>query len=217
MDVYEKSLEILKRIIKNQEKLKFKTILIGGWAVYAYNPYLKSKDVDLLIEKKNFWRLKNFLEDLGFRQTISKPLDKKGFAMLFDDDKIEVDVYDEKIGDFDIKEVFEKKKFDIGNINKERVFVLERNLLLVLKILSAIERFGTAKGIKDHSDILALFDKFYPKFDFEYLKSKIDKEQLERVFKLVFSDYKKIKDVYPIEFLKYQRIKRGVFKQILSP
>lgn len=214
MDVYEKSLEVLKEIIKNQEKLSFRIALVGGWAVYAFNPYMKSKDIDLLIEKRNFWKLRDFLESLGFRQTVSKPLDKKGFAMLFEDDKIEVDVYDEKIAKFEVEEVFENKRFETGRINGEKVLVLEKNLLLTLKIFSAIERLGTAKGIKDHSDILALFDRFYPKFDFEFLKSQVNKEQLEKVFRLVFTDYKKIKSIYPIEFLKYQRIKNGVLKQI---
>jgi len=214
MDVYEKSLEVLKEIIKNQEKLNFRIVLIGGWAVYAFNPYMKSKDIDLLIEKKNFWKLRYFLESLGFRQTVSKPLDKKGFAMLFEDDKIEIDVYDEKIAKFKTDEIFENKRFETGKINSEKVLVLEKNLLLILKILSATERLGTTKGIKDHSDILALFDKFYPKFDFGFLKSQIDKEQLERVLRLIFVDYKKIKSTYPIEFLKYQRIKNGVLKQV---
>lgn len=216
MDIYEKSLEVLKRMIKNQEKLDLKIALIGGWAVYAFNPYMKSKDIDFIIEKKNFWKLRDFLESLGFRQTVSKPLDKKGFAMLFGDDKIEIDVYDEKIARFKVNEIFENRKFETGKINKEKVLVVERNLLLVLKIFSAAERLGTAKGIKDHSDILALFDRFYPKFDFEYLKSQMNKKQLEKILRLVFSDYKKIKDIYPIEFLKYQRIKNGVLKQLRS-
>jgi len=214
MDVYEKSLEVLKKMIKNQERLNFRIVLIGGWAVYAFNPYMKSKDIDLLIEKKDFWRLRDFLKSLDFRQTVSKSLDKKGFAMLFEDDKIEIDVYDEKIAKFDIKEIFKNKNFETGKINKEKVLVLEKNLLLTLKVFSAIERLGTAKGIKDHSDILALFDKFYPRFDFEFLKSQVSREQLERVFGLIFTDYKKIKSIYPIEFLKYQRIKNGVFRQL---
>ncbi|MEM7819019.1 MAG: nucleotidyltransferase family protein [Candidatus Aenigmatarchaeota archaeon] len=214
MDVYEKSLEVLKKIIRNQKKLSFKIVLIGGWAVYAFNPYMKSKDIDLLVEKKNFWKLRNFLESLGFRRTFSKPLDKKGFAMLFEEDKIEVDVYDEKISKFEVDEIFEKKKFEAGRIDGEKVLVLERNMLLTLKIFSAIERLGTPKGIKDHSDILALFDKFYPKIDFEFLKSQVSKEKLEKTFRIIFTDYKKIKSIYPMEFLKYQRIKNGVFKQL---
>lgn len=200
-------------IIQNQKKLNFRIVLIGGWAVYAYNPYLKSKDIDFLIEKKNFWKLKVFLEEIGFRQTASIPLDKKGFAMLFNEDKIEIDVYDEKIAVYDVRDIFEKKRFEIGKIVKENVLIVDRNLLLVLKILSAKDRLGTAKGIKDHSDILALFDRFFPKIDFNYLKSQIEKKLLDKVFKLVFADYRKIKDVYPIPFLKYQRIKNGVFRK----
>lgn len=204
---------MLKKIIENQEKFRFRIVLVGGWAVYSLNPYLKSKDIDFLVQKKDFWKLRNFLEEVGFRQTISLPLDKKGFAMLFDEDKIEIDVYDEKIGGFSVDEIFERRMLEVGRINKEKVYVAERNLLLTLKILSAIERLGTPKGIKDHSDILALFDKFYPNVDFEFLKLKIEKEKLNKIFKLIFSDYKRIKDVYPMPFLKYQRIKKSVLKK----
>lgn len=213
MDVYEKSLEILKKIIKKQKD--FQIILIGGWAVYSLNPYLKSRDIDLLVQKKDFWKLKDFLEKTGFRQTVGTPLEKKGFAMLFDDEKIEIDVYDESIGGFSVNEIFMKKMFEVGKINKEKVLVAERNFLLTLKFLSAIERLGTSKGIKDHSDILALFDMFYPKIDFEYLKSHTDVEKLKRILQLIFTDYKKVKDIYPIQFLKYQRIKNGVLRKLL--
>ncbi len=216
MDVYEKSLETLKKIIENQRKVRFQIVLIGGWAVYSLNPYLKSKDIDLIIRKKDFWRLRDFLEEIGFRQTVSLPLAKKGFAMLFDEDKIEIDVYDEKIGNFSVDQIFERKMLEVGRINREKVHVVERNLLLTLKFLSAIERLGTAKGIKDHSDILALFDRFYPDIDFEFLESNIEKEKLSKMFKLIFTDYKKIKNIYPISFLKYQRIRGTVLRRFES-
>jgi len=215
MDIYEKSLNILKKIIQNQKKLNIKIILIGGWAVYAYNPYLKSKDIDLLIEKKNFWRLKDFLEKIGFRQTASIPLDKKGFAMLFGEDKIEIDVYDEKIVKYNVKDIFGKNRFESKKIEGRDVLIADRNLLLALKILAAKDRLGTAKGIKDYSDILALFDRFYPKLDLDYIKSQIKERELNKVFQLVFADYKKIKDIYPMSFLRYQKIKNGIFKKFI--
>ncbi|MCD6476599.1 MAG: hypothetical protein J7K26_00330 [Candidatus Aenigmarchaeota archaeon] len=90
MDMYEKSLEILIKIIENQEKMNYKIYLVGGWAVWIYNPYLKSKDIDFIIKRKDFYKLKNFLISLGFKETSGEHLNKKGFSMLWDNDKIEI-------------------------------------------------------------------------------------------------------------------------------
>jgi hypothetical protein len=70
------------------------------------------------------------------------------------------------------------------------------------------------KELKIISDILAIFDKFYPRINFDFLKSKLGEEKLIKVIKIVFADYKSIKDIYPISFLRYQRIKSYVLKKL---
>lgn len=207
MDVYEKSQKILKEIIKAQRKFDFEIILIGGWAIYCYNPYMKSKDIDFLIRKEDFWKLVNFLDSLGFRQT-GKVLEKKGFAMLIGDDKIELDVYDDKIGNLNVREIFDKKLFVKRNFNGEKVNAVNLDVLLSLKIISAAERMGTGKGVKDMSDILAILDKYYNKIDFKFVNKLSGKDTVKRVISIVFSDYKKIKNLYPMEFLKFEKIKK---------
>ena len=207
MDVYEKSQKILKEIIKAQRKFDFEIILIGGWAIYCYNPYMKSKDIDFLIRKEDFWKLVNFLDSLGFRQT-GKVLGKKGFAMLIGDDKIELDVYDDKIGNLNVREIFDKKLFVKRNFNGEKVNAVNLDVLLSLKIISAAERMGTGKGVKDMSDILAILDKYYNKIDFKFVNKLSGKDTVKRVISIVFSDYKKIKNLYPMEFLKFEKIKK---------
>jgi len=208
-DIYEKSQKTLKEIIKAQKKFGFEIILIGGWAVYCYNPYMKSRDIDFLIKKEDFWKLENFLDSIGFRRT-GEVLEKKGFAMLVGDDKIELDVYDEKIGGLKVKEIFNKKLFIPRNFNDEKVSVVNLNILTALKIISSADRIGTAKGVKDMSDILAIFDKFYDKIDFERVNILADKARVKQVVSVVFSEYKKIKNLYPMEFLKFEKIRKSL-------
>lgn len=208
-DIYEKSQKTLKEIIKAQKKFEFEIVLIGGWAVYRYNPYMKSKDIDFLIKKKDFWKLENFLDSIGFRRT-GEVLEKKGFAMLVGDDKVELDVYDEKIGGLKVKEIFDKKLFVLRNFNGEKVSVVNLNVLTALKMISGSERIGTAKGVKDMSDILALFDKFYDKIDFERVNMLADRARVKQVVSVVFSDYKKIKNLYPMDFLKFEKIRKSL-------
>jgi len=209
MDIYKKSEDVLKKIIKAQKKIGFEIILIGGWAVYCYNPYMKSKDIDFLILEKDVWKLENFLSSVGFRKT-GKVLEKIGFAMLVEDDKIELDIYDKKIAKLNIKEIFDKKMFVKRRFFEEEVAVADLNLLMALKIMAASERIGTGKGMKDISDMLALLDKFYEKVDFEFVKSLIGEKTVKSVLSVVFSDYKKIKSLYPMRFLQFQKIKQSL-------
>lgn len=66
MDIYERSYETLKEIVTAQEDYGFETVLIGGWAVYLYNPYMKSRDIDFAIRKEDVWKLDNYLQMAGF-------------------------------------------------------------------------------------------------------------------------------------------------------
>lgn len=209
MDIYEKSHETLKKLIEAQDKFDFEIILIGGWAVYCYNPYMKSKDIDFIIKEGDFWKLRNFLSSLGFRET-GKVLEKKGFALLVGDDKIELDVYDKKIGNINVKEIFDKNLFFVKKFDGLKVKVANLEILLTLKILSGFERIGTGKGMKDVSDILALLDNYFQKIDFSLINRYVNKSVVSKVFSVIFSDYKKIKNLYPISFLKFEKIKKSL-------
>jgi len=198
MDIYEKSLEILKRLVDSG--IDF--YLVGGWAVWCYNPYMKSKDIDIIVTEKDFWKLKDFLLGLGFRET-AKVLEKKGFSMLWNSDKIEIDVYDKKIGKFDIKGLIEnstKKK-----INSSMVSVISITNLFILKSFTATERMGTAKGEKDLSDLLALLDVYYKDIDWSEL-------EIKDLLKILLKDYKQTTRIYPINLEKYKKIKNYLKK-----
>jgi len=39
------------------------TVLIGGWAVWCYNPRLKSRDIDVLVAPQDLWKLEAHLRE----------------------------------------------------------------------------------------------------------------------------------------------------------
>jgi len=199
MDVYEKSLEILKRIVNNQKRFGYKIYLVGGWAVWIYNPYMKSKDIDFIVENKDLWKLENFLISINFRKT-AKILEKKGFSMVLDNDKIELDVYDKKIGRYDVGRFIRNsvvKRFDNISVN-----VVSVSDMFLLKAYTAIERMGTAKGEKDLVDLLALIDKHYKDIE---LPQDID---LRKILSIILGDFKQVSLLYPIEYKKFKIIKK---------
>jgi hypothetical protein len=163
---------------------------------------MKSKDIDLIVKEKDSWRLRDFLLDLGFRET-AKVLEKKGFSMLWGDDKIEIDAYDKRIGKYGIKDLLEqpeKKK-----INNKLVSVISVTNLFILKSYTATERLGTAKGEKDLSDLLALLDTHYKDIEWNRVEAKY-------ILELLLKDYKQTTRIYPLSLEKYKNIKNYLKK-----
>ncbi|MBI2971553.1 MAG: nucleotidyltransferase family protein [Candidatus Aenigmarchaeota archaeon] len=200
MDIYHKSLDILKKIVENQEKFNYKVYLVGGWSVWMYNPYMKSKDIDILVKKEDFWKLRNLLLNEGFRET-SRVLEKHGFAMLWGDDKIEIDVYDDKIGKFSIDEFVTNAI--VKKMNRWDVRVVSVDDLFLMKVYTAGERLGTAKGEKDLSDLLALLDTHYKQIDFKRIAKTI---KIAEIVRILFADYRSASKIYPISYEKYHQI-----------
>ncbi len=206
MDIYKKSFEILKKIAKAQKQYNFEIVLIGGWAVWIYNKYLKSKDIDIIVSEKDFWKLRNLLIQMGFSETHGGHLGKKGFAKLVNTDKIEIDVYDKKIGRTDVKPIIERSveqringfKFSVANVTD----------LFALKLNSLSERIGSAKGEKDISDLLAILDKSYDSIDW----NMIDKRILADMFKVLLGNFKTTQNFYRMDINKYKKIRSLLLK-----
>lgn len=199
MDIYNKSLEILKKIAKSEKRYNYKIFLLGGWAVWLYNPYMKSKDIDFMVEKSNFWKFRNFIQKLGFRETAAV-LQKHGFSMMWERDKIELDVYTEKIGKWHIEELINDSQKIKG------IHILSPTKLFMLKAFTALERRGTAKGEKDFSDLVALLDAEYKNIDFEFVGKHVD---LKTVLNIIFSSFQTTSKLYPVELKKYKEIKKN--------
>ena len=83
------SLEYLGKIYSYSTKKQYDArgidpVLIGGWAVHAYNPWFGSLDIDLISNSKVTGSLKYFLKKEGFKwgeieignKILSKPIEK---------------------------------------------------------------------------------------------------------------------------------------------
>lgn len=206
MDIYEKSLEILKKIIDAQEKHNFQIVVIGGWATWIYNPYMKSRDIDLVVKKEDYWKLKNFLDSMGFSETSGEHLGKKGFVMLYQGDKVEIDVYDETVAGFDVKRVI--KNSQERKLEGKKVKVASLTDLTIMKSKSVIDRLGSTKGEKDLSDLLAILDEHYGDINWKSVRKEIGRKETKNVMRILLSDIKQAQKIYGIDFKKFQEMKK---------
>ncbi len=78
MDIRDRSEEELARILAylaDRNDGDNPTVLVGGWAVYAYNPYEKSTDIDLVLNSKRRARLLHWLQSHHGYERIKKQRD----------------------------------------------------------------------------------------------------------------------------------------------
>lgn len=206
MDIYDKSLEILKQITDAQKEYGFQIVLVGGWAIYIYNPYMKSRDIDLIVSKEDYWKLSNFLKSLGFSETHGEHLGKKGFLMLYVRDKIEIDVYDETVAGFDVKTVIENTVEK--TIDDKAVNVASITDLTIMKLKSATDRLGSAKGEKDLSDLLAVLDRHFRDIQWKTVTETIGKKEASAIMRLLLSDIEQTHRIYRLDYKRFQEMKK---------
>jgi len=127
-----------------------KFILIGGWAVYFWTRKLKSRDIDLCIDQDNFYRLQSELQKENV--FISRDPRLRRYEARFGD--VEVDIYTPFQSNLiiPIGAMFSNRWF--ANIEGHDVAVPE--VLILLKLQSAKERWSSEKGLKDRVDLLSL-------------------------------------------------------------
>lgn len=180
------------------------TVLVGGWAVYAYNPYEKSTDIDLVLNAKRRWRLLSWLTSEHSYERINKQRDGwqgtwRDFEGPPEDPRprrIYVDVAgyseshhfegrDERL-DFELV----KNHHVEGKVNGRRVKIPTRSLLLLFKIKACYDRtsrleagtsldaiYDADKLVKDRSDVLAILDSGIsgPDWEVGFLGEQMDK------------------------------------------
>ena len=169
-EIMKKSFEFIKRLVA----LDINFILIGGWAVYFLTKYHMSKDIDMFIEERDVWKLKNYMLGIGGSEKVTN-LNKYGFA--FKD--VELDVYTESKSGLiiPVKEVFGKNLFQ----KIEDIKVLKPEYLLLLKTVAAEKRQQSIKGFKDRCDILALCTK--ANVDFLLLRHICESYKIENLLR----------------------------------
>jgi hypothetical protein len=125
-------------------------VLIGGWGVYFWTRKLKSRDIDVYIDQKNFYKLQSELTQEGYALKRNVRLMK--FEALISD--VEVDIYTPFMSKLVIPclEVFDRKLYSV--IEGFKVAIPE--VLLLLKAQAARDRWHAEKGLKDRVDIISL-------------------------------------------------------------
>ena len=125
-------------------------VLIGGWGVYFWTRKLKSRDIDVYIDQKNFYKLQSELTLRGYALKRNVRLMK--FEALISD--VEVDIYTPFVSRLVIPclDVFDRKLSSV--IEGFKVAIPE--VLLLLKAQAARDRWHAEKGLKDRVDIISL-------------------------------------------------------------
>ncbi len=180
--IIEKSLEELQFIFncvrrRGETSENPKTILIGGWAVDAYNPWYGSIDIDLITNSKMKGDLKYYLKKIRKYGSCEIQVGVRTISKMTD--------YGEIIIDFVRREgytfVGREEKLDF-KIPKEQTVIKEirgripvvvptRSMLMLFKLKASWDRthrvehetsldidWERAKIIKDYADIIALID-----------------------------------------------------------
>lgn len=146
-DVMLRSLELLNRL----RTIAIPFVVIGGWAVYLFTHYHMSRDLDLVMEQRDLWKLRSFVISQGGTQK-APGLSKYGYKL----GQVDMDIYTEEKGDIipSPGEILSGKRF----VEVDRYRVVEPEILLLLKVGAAMDRGGGLKGLKDRCDVVSLLN-----------------------------------------------------------
>jgi hypothetical protein len=125
-------------------------VLIGGWGLYLWNRRLKSRDIDVYIDQKNFYKLQSELTQNGYALKRNVRLMK--FEALISD--VEVYICTPFVSRLVIPclDVLDRKLYSV--IEGFKVAIPE--VLLLLKAQAAQDRWHAEKGLKDRVGIISL-------------------------------------------------------------
>jgi len=208
MDIYETSKQTVKSLIASGADIG----VIGGWAVWAYNPYKYSMDIDIVVRPEDLWKLRTELRELGFAETSSAHLGKKGFKKAVEGGVIEVDVYDDRIGPFRAEEVLDRST--VKELFGIRTKVVSPTDLTILKLHALMQRQESGKGQKDISDLIALLLAQRESIDVDRVREAVTKKALKDAIALLTSSYQRTARFYPLSMAEYKRLKAALEKWI---
>jgi hypothetical protein len=125
-------------------------VLIGGWGVYFWTRKLKSRDIDVYIDQKNFYKLQSELTLRGY--VLKRNVRLMKFEALISD--VEVDIYTPFMSKLVVPclDVFDRELYSV--VEGFKVAIPE--VLLLLKAQAARDRWHAEKGLKDRVDIISL-------------------------------------------------------------
>jgi len=160
---------------RDAEPIKF--LLVGGWAVWCYNSYYPSIDIDILSTNETRNSLFSYLHKTrAFDRRMSAQRNRMEFMIPFDDKEIIID-YEKPDAPGKINGktcslpwTFAWKNFKVHDIGKGYLPIPERGILLLHKLKAIIDRTWNVehdderktwligKTAKDRADVLALLD-----------------------------------------------------------
>jgi len=217
------SLKELVRIFRlldslEADKDKPRSVLIGGWAVFSYNAYHKSVDVDILTPNKvRDSLIKDLKSHHGYELRPLEEGEKPHLYKPFGNQKVIVDFINPNIPyNFPGKSDALVHSFIYGRLRKAAlgsitVPVPERTALLVTKLKAAWDRgvkldtyrsrdraFDEGKIVKDQSDILALIDRERGgvDIDLDFLSTMLDKHPFLRTVLVASGKSKSAAELY---------------------
>ncbi|MGQ9587235.1 MAG: nucleotidyl transferase AbiEii/AbiGii toxin family protein [Thermoplasmata archaeon] len=208
MNIYEASMQTLRGIVSSGAEI----CVIGGWAVWAYNPYKYSMDIDIIVKSQDLWKVRDHLLRHGFNETSGGHLGKRGFKRAFEDGVVEVDAYDRMIGPFRAADVLRR------SVERElfgrRTKVASATDLLVLKLHALAERKDSGKGQKDISDLIALLLVARNEIDLARLREHVQRKSLKDAIALLTASYQQTSRFYPLTMAEYKKFKNALEKWI---
>ena len=193
----EELIEIFRWALSREKNAEYPiTVLIGGWAVYSYNKWYGSADIDLVTNSKTREGLMKYLRDnRGFVKrrdpqastTVVKNIPEGEIIIDFGsrEDNCRFEGRDEQCPFSLLDGSTEAREIDAGF----PVIVPEQTLLIIFKLKAAWDRsFRIKKGTsineewekgklrKDRADILALIDPGVrgTEIDVRYLGERLD-------------------------------------------
>lgn len=169
---------------------------------------MKSRDIDVLIGRKDVWKLRGWLVGRGFTETSGEHLGKLGFRALRGDASIDIDVYDSAIGPYRVEELL--THVVSRRLNGTLVRTLRSTELFVLKIVAAVDRRGSEKGAKDLSDLISLIDAVGSELDWQEIARKVPVSSVRLILRTALGDYRTTSKLFPLPMSRYRLLKRRV-------
>ena len=117
------------------DTLNLRYALLGALAVSAWNPYRRTHDVDVAIEKSDLWKLKNFLAPLGYF-IVENP--RLGKLELKHRSKGDIDIYTDEVSGIRVSDLLRRSVE--RELEGRRVRVVSPEDLIILKAKAGRER-----------------------------------------------------------------------------
>ena len=193
----EKSWNLLQEI-----KGKFDFILIGGWASYLWTKTHKSKDIDIIIDLKTLYKIKN-------EYKLIKNDRLKKYEIKFGE--IDVDIYVPYYSKLSLPIEGLKNYFTVV----EGFKVVTPEILLILKQGAELDRGNSVKGQKDRIDIMYLL--FYSDIDFKKYNEILKRYNLDylKELKRIITAFKDVNHLN-VNVKEFKKRKNKLLEEIKS-